>query len=211
MDMFWAAAEIVPAEQAASDPANTNSLIAGLDPYYPGTETLGANEMRISFPGTSVIPRLAQACNSVFVETGSGDQFVFDCGAGVVVKYNAMGIANGRMNKIFLTHIHGDHMSDLTYIYCFGPAHRSQVSSLRLGQLEVRRARSGHRRGLRGWVARILRDVEGDVPLAHRELQLRGHQLCLLRPSHPGRLGPPGRPRSRWVTTTPPTATPWCP
>jgi ribonuclease Z len=25
------------------------------------------------------------------------------------------------MNKIFLTHLHGDHTSDLTHIYCFGP------------------------------------------------------------------------------------------
>lgn len=111
-----------PAAQPAPDPANTNSLLSGLPPYYPGTETLGANEMRISFLGTSVIPRLAQDCNSIFVETGSGDQFVFDCGAGVVIKYNTLGIQNARMNKVFLTHIHGDHMSDLTYIYCFGPA-----------------------------------------------------------------------------------------
>ena len=55
-------------EQAPYDPANANSLIAGLDPYYPGTETLAANEMRIRFLGTSGIPRLAQDCNSVFVE-----------------------------------------------------------------------------------------------------------------------------------------------
>lgn len=109
-------------EQPAPDPANTNSLISGLEPYYPGTETLGADEMRITFLGTSVIPRLAQECNSVFVEVGSGDQFIFDCGSGVVAKYNAMGIANAKMNKVFLTHIHGDHMSDFTYIYCFGPA-----------------------------------------------------------------------------------------
>ena len=108
--------------QPEPDPTETNSLMSGLEPYYPGTEKLGPDEMRISFLGTSVIPRLSQACNSVFVETGSGDAFVFDCGAGVVVKYNTMGIPNAKMDKIFLTHIHGDHMSDLTYIYCFGPA-----------------------------------------------------------------------------------------
>lgn len=78
--------------------------------------------MRITFLGTSVVPRLNQECNSVFVEVGSGDQFVFDCGSGVVAKYNAMGIPFSRMDKIFLSHLHGDHMDDLTHIYCFGPS-----------------------------------------------------------------------------------------
>jgi len=109
-------------DQPPPDPTNTNSIMNDLDPYYPGTETLGADEMRITFLGTSPIPRTAQECNSIFVEVGSGDQFVFDCGTGVVAKYNAMGIGNARMNKIFLTHIHADHMSDLCFIYCFGPA-----------------------------------------------------------------------------------------
>lgn len=112
---------------AAPDPTKTNSLISSLDPYYPGTETLAANEMRITLLGTSCIPRLAQECNSIFVEVGSGpdgplDQFIFDCGTGVMAKYNAMGIQMRKMNKIFLTHLHGDHMSDLTHIYCFGPS-----------------------------------------------------------------------------------------
>ncbi|MEW5736171.1 MAG: MBL fold metallo-hydrolase [Thermodesulfobacteriota bacterium] len=109
-------------QEPGPDPTKMNSLIAGLPPYYPGTEALGPNEMRITFLGTSCIPRLAQECNSVFVETGSGDNIIFDCGTGVVAKYQAMGIGFAKMNKIFLTHLHGDHMSDLTHIYCFGPS-----------------------------------------------------------------------------------------
>jgi ribonuclease Z len=121
-----AGASGVPVVGAASPSSTTppsdqqDTLFDSLPPYYPGTETLGADEMRISFMGSSVIPRLAQACNSVFVELGNGDSFVFDCGAGVILKYTAMQIPMSKMSRIFLTHLHGDHTSDLTYFYCFG-------------------------------------------------------------------------------------------
>jgi ribonuclease Z len=110
------------------DPTKRNDLIDSLPPFCPGKETLSPIEMRITFLGTSFLPRLAQECNSIFVEVGGGkngealDQFIFDCGSGVVAKYNAMGIPMRKMDKIFLTHLHGDHMSDLTHIYLFGPA-----------------------------------------------------------------------------------------
>jgi ribonuclease Z len=110
------------------DPTKRNDLIDSLPPFFPGKEPLSPIEMRITFLGTSCIPRLAQECNSIFVEVGGGkngealDQFIFDCGTGVVAKYNALGIPMRKMDKIFLTHLHGDHMSDLTHIYCFGPA-----------------------------------------------------------------------------------------
>jgi ribonuclease Z len=100
--------------------SDKNSYFTSLKPYLPGTEDLAPDEMRITFLGTSPVPRLSQECNSIFVEVGSGDQFIFDCGSGVIAKYNAMGIRMSQMNKIFLTHLHGDHMSDLTHIYCFG-------------------------------------------------------------------------------------------
>ena len=81
-------------------------------------------QMRITFCGTWFTPRLTQACNSVFVEVGNdeNDSFVFDCGSGVTSRYIALGVPWSRMDKIFLTHLHGDHMSDLTTIYCFGPS-----------------------------------------------------------------------------------------
>lgn len=105
------------------------------DPYdFDNQKTtirpLGKNEMRITFMGSCIPPvRRAQQMMSVFVEVGWNakkgmplDQFVFDCGSGVCANYGAMNVGFGRMNKIFLAHLHGDHMSDLTHIYCFGPS-----------------------------------------------------------------------------------------
>lgn len=107
-----------------------------LPPLNPITP-LETNEMRITFMG-SMIPlpvRRAQAEMSVFVEVGwnadtndltykgrAEDQFVFDCGAGVSANYAASVVGFRRMDKVFINHLHGDHMSDLIHIYCFGPS-----------------------------------------------------------------------------------------
>jgi len=100
------------------------------DPIDPDTKMYKPpepDEMRITFLGSCIPPvRRAQQMMSVFVEVGSAmgkpDQFVFDCGSGVCANYGAMGIGFGRMDKVFIAHLHGDHMSDLTHIYCFGPS-----------------------------------------------------------------------------------------
>ncbi len=111
--------------------------------YYPNDKNdpniaLQDGEMRITFLGSMVPPvRRAQAEMSIFVEVGpwildpkhlddpqyghAADSFVFDCGSGVCANYGAMNIQYSRMNKVFLTHLHADHMSDLTHLYCFGP------------------------------------------------------------------------------------------
>jgi ribonuclease Z len=99
----------------------TPGVTEGLPPFIPGTP-LEPDQMRISFMGTSFLPRIAQQCNSVFVELGNGDNFVFDYGSGVSSKYVAMGVPYSKQTRVFLTHLHGDHMSDLVTLYCFGPA-----------------------------------------------------------------------------------------
>lgn len=112
------------------------SYFETLNYFYPFINSpttiakLDADQMRITFMG-SAIPqtRRAQQMMSVFVEVGwndetqmPSDQFVFDCGAGVCANYGAMNVGFGRMDKIFIAHLHGDHISDLTHIYCFGPS-----------------------------------------------------------------------------------------
>ncbi len=102
------------------------SYFDSLDEFIPGTP-LEPNEMRITFMGSMIpMPRKAQQEMSVFVEVGNAlgksDQAIFDCGCGVSANYCAMGIQFSRMDKIFINHLHGDHMSDLMHIYCFGPS-----------------------------------------------------------------------------------------
>ncbi|MBP7936965.1 MAG: MBL fold metallo-hydrolase [Phycisphaerae bacterium] len=109
-----------------SGSANRNTYFRAMRSFCLGSEPLAADEMRITFLGSWFSPRISQAANSIFVEVGNAlgqsDQFVFDCGTGVMAKYNAMGIPASKMTKVFLTHLHGDHMSDLMHIYCFGPS-----------------------------------------------------------------------------------------
>lgn len=107
--------------------------LPGFNPATP----LDPNEMRITFMGTMIpLPvRKAQAEMSVFVEVGwnpdpndsyyhgrAVDQAVFDCGAGVSANYAAASVGFRRMDKVFVNHLHGDHMNDLTHIYTFGPS-----------------------------------------------------------------------------------------
>jgi ribonuclease Z len=112
---------LMPALTGCTAPVQKPVEPAILGTFTPG-EPLDKNEMRITFMGTSVIPRIAQECNSVYVELGNGDSFIFDIGSGVSSKYVAMGIPYSRLDKLFLTHLHGDHMTDIITLYCFGPS-----------------------------------------------------------------------------------------
>jgi ribonuclease Z len=111
-----------------SDKTDAYTYAEQLPPFDPLTP-VDPDEMRISFIGSAVPPNYrAQEMMSIFVQVGSGggtsnqpDQAVFDCGSGVCSNYSAMGVRWGQMNKIFISHLHGDHMSDLSFIYQAGP------------------------------------------------------------------------------------------
>ncbi len=112
--------------------SNKYSYYDKLPKFTTGTP-LDSNEMRITFMGSMIPPvRRVQKEMSIYVQVGwqvddqgNGkplDSFVFDAGSGVCSNYGAMGIGYDKMDKVFLCHLHGDHMSDVTQIYCFGPA-----------------------------------------------------------------------------------------
>ena len=101
--------------------------------YYPGTEELGKDEMRISFVGSTPFPpRIDQAGTAIMVELGNGKRFFFDFGSGCMRNIVALQIPIGLINDIFLTHLHVDHYADLPYMLPFTAAMGLRFKPLRV-------------------------------------------------------------------------------
>jgi ribonuclease Z len=59
--------------------------------YYPGTEPLAEDEIRVIACGTGMpAARRAQAATCFLVETGNGDKFIFDIGSGSMANLAAL-------------------------------------------------------------------------------------------------------------------------
>jgi len=89
--------------------------------YYPGTEQLAANEMRVIALGTGTPQiRPAQAATSWLVELGNGDKFFFDVGVGSMRNFSTLKIPYDYANTVFLSHLHIDHIGDLDALWASG-------------------------------------------------------------------------------------------
>jgi len=84
--------------------------------FVPGEEKLDDGEMRVTVLGSGNpwVTR-GQASASILVEVGNPerDLLVFDLGSGSLANYASLKLPVNKLNKVFLTHLHADHMSDL--------------------------------------------------------------------------------------------------
>ncbi|MGB3564826.1 MAG: guanitoxin biosynthesis MBL fold metallo-hydrolase GntH [Thermoanaerobaculia bacterium] len=97
-------------------PSGSNSFM------YPG-EPVSEDEMRVTIFGSGYgYVRAGQADQSIYVELGNGDAFVFDLGEGSEANYMTMQVAYSRMTNLFVTHHHMDHLGSLPHLYTFGPS-----------------------------------------------------------------------------------------
>ena len=89
--------------------------------YYPGTEELGPDEMRVIACGTGMpTARRAQAAAAWVVELGNGDKFIIDIGSGSMANIQSLMIPANFLTKVFLTHLHTDHWADLVSLWAGG-------------------------------------------------------------------------------------------
>ncbi len=89
--------------------------------YYPGTERLAEDEIRMVVCGSGMpAARHGQAATCFLVETGNGDKFLFDIGTGSMANVAGLMIPYDYLDKIFLTHLHTDHMGDIDALWAGG-------------------------------------------------------------------------------------------
>jgi ribonuclease Z len=95
--------------------------VAERDVYYPGSEDLAPDEMRVIACGTGMPnarPKQAAAC--WLVELGNGDKFIFDIGSGSSERISALKIPYDYLDKVFIGHLHSDHFGDLGDLWIGG-------------------------------------------------------------------------------------------
>jgi len=89
--------------------------------YYPGTEPLEKDEIRIIACGTGMPDqRLSQASACFLFELGNGDKFIFDIGSGSMRNISSLMIPYEYLTKVFLSHLHTDHWGDLDSLWAGG-------------------------------------------------------------------------------------------
>ena len=82
--------------------------------FYPNTEKLGKEEMRITACGTGMpnqTPSNAAAC--FLVELGNGESFLFDLGTGSTERLSGLELDYSKLDTIFASHLHTDHIGDI--------------------------------------------------------------------------------------------------
>lgn len=84
--------------------------------YVPGEEPLEDGELRVTVLGSgNPWPTRAQSSASILVEVGNPerDLLVFDLGTGSLANYASLKLPVNLLDKVFLTHLHADHMGDV--------------------------------------------------------------------------------------------------
>jgi ribonuclease Z len=91
------------------------------DTYYPNSEDLAPDEMRVIACGTGMpTTRAAQAAACFLVELGNGDKFLFDIGTGSAERISSLQIPYDYLDKVFIGHLHADHFGSLGELFIGG-------------------------------------------------------------------------------------------
>jgi len=112
---------VYAADKYSSNTKSPTGVMKPRDMYFPGTEKLASDEMRIVSCGTGMpAARRGQAATCWLVELGNGDKFLFDIGSGSSSNIASLNIPYDYLNKVFVSHLHADHVGDMDTLWIGG-------------------------------------------------------------------------------------------
>ncbi len=89
--------------------------------YFPGTEKIASDEMRVTALGTGMPTQSPGNYAAAFlVELGNGDSFMFDLGTGSTDNLAALEADYSKLDKVFASHLHTDHVGDVATLWVAG-------------------------------------------------------------------------------------------
>ena len=129
--------------------------------YFPGTEALDPDEMRLISCGTGMpTARESQAATCWLLELGNGDKFLFDAGTGSAPRIASLRIPYEFLNKIFLSHLHTDHFGDFS-AYFIGGWLAGRQGPLHVYGPSGDRPETGTKYAIEHWEKALTWDIEG--------------------------------------------------
>ena len=111
----------ISAQAAGGTVTDPNGVAPDRYVYYPGTEALAKDEIRVIACGTGLpAARRSQAATCFLIEAGNGEKYLFDIGTGSMANIAALMIPYQYLDKVFLSHLHTDHMGDILGLWAGG-------------------------------------------------------------------------------------------
>jgi ribonuclease Z len=107
--------------EGSLEPLTLTPIIGEAKKPYPiklihKSEELASGEIRVTVLGSGdPFVKIGQSSASILIEVGNEekDMFFFDIGSGAIAKFNSLELPVTSTTKLFITHLHADHVGDL--------------------------------------------------------------------------------------------------
>ena len=135
------------------------------------------NTMELTFLGTSsAIPQVTRNQQSLVLRL-AGESWMFDCGEGTQRQFLRTNISPRQLRRIFISHLHGDHIFGLPAVLCSMMTNQAELSHNRIERHAVRAVQIVGPEGIRAFISSTLANSYSTL----FGLQLQIHELKGLR------------------------------
>jgi ribonuclease Z len=103
--------------------ASVKALALSQTQERPGRQSAAASTLKVVVLGSGAGPlvNVQRFGPSILIDAGN-QVILFDCGRGATIRLAQIGIPIGRVNRVFLTHLHSDHVIGLPDLFLTAPS-----------------------------------------------------------------------------------------